>query len=69
MKILLGKSYIALRKCKGHNKNMTAGQLKQQGTLDRLIRHDDGYKFLSALRGSPPYFEKAKKDLFAMIRQ
>ena len=22
-----------------------------------------------ALRGSPPYFEKAKKDLFAMIRQ
>ena len=29
----------------------------------------DGYKFLNALRGSPPYFEKAKKDLFAMIRQ
>ena len=25
--------------------------------------------FLRALRGSPPYFEKAKKDLFAMIRQ
>ena len=49
--------------------NITAGQLKQQGTLDRLIRHGDGYKFLNALRGSPPYFEKAKKDLFAMIRQ
>jgi len=69
MKILLGKSHIALRKCKGNNKNITAGQIKQQGTLDRLIRHDDGYKFLNALRGSPPYFEKAKKDLFAMIRQ
>ena len=69
MKILLGKSHIALRKCKGNNKNITAGQIEQQGTLDRLLRHDDGYKFLNALRGSPPYFEKAKKDLFAMIRQ
>ena len=52
-----------MRKCKGNNKNITAGQIKQQGTLD------EGYKFLNALRGSPPCFEKAKKDLFAMIRQ
>ena len=69
MKILLGKSQIALRKCKQGNQTITAGQLKQQGGLERLIHHDEGYKFLRALRGSPPYFEKAKKDLFAMIRQ
>ena len=70
MKILLGKSHIALRKCKGNNENIKAGELKQQGALDRLIRHDKGYKFLiNALRGSSPYFEKAKRDLFAMIRQ
>ena len=69
MKILLGKSQIALRKCKGNNRTLTAGQLKQQGTLERLVRLDEGYKFLRALRGSPPYFEKAKKDIFAMIRQ
>ena len=56
MKILLGKSNIALRKCKGNNKSIKAGELKQQGALDRLIRHDEGYKFLNALRGSPPYF-------------
>ena len=68
MKLLLGKSQIALRKCKGNNSLLTAGQLKQQGSLERLIHHDEGYKFLRALRGSPP-FEKAKKDLFAMIRQ
>lgn len=43
--------------------------MKQEGALDKLIRLDEGYKFLNALRGSPPYFEKAKKDLFAMIRQ
>ena len=69
MKIILGKSHIALRKCKGNNRNIRAGQLKQKGALDRLIHHDEGYKFLNALQGSPPYFEKAKKDLFAMIRQ
>ena len=49
--------------------SLTAGQLKQQGSLERLIHHDESYKFLRALRGSPPYFEKAKKDLLAMIRQ
>ena len=69
MKILLGQAQVALRKCKGNNKSMTAGQLKQTGAIDRLIRHDEGFKFLRALRGSLPYFEKAKKDIFAMIRQ
>ena len=71
MKLLLGKSQIALRKCKGSNSSraLNAGQLKQQGSLERLIHQDEGYKFLRALRGSPPYFEEAKKDLFAMIRQ
>ena len=66
MKLLLGQSQFALRKCKLRNRTLNAGQLKG---LESLIRHDEGYKFLRALRGSPPYFEKAKKDLFAMIRQ
>ena len=69
MKIILGKSHIALRKCKGNSRALNAGNIKQEGALERLIRHDEGYKFLTALRGSPLYFEKAKKDLFAMIRQ
>ena len=51
------------------NRALTAGELKTPEGLSNLICHDDGYKFLRALRGSPPYFEKAKKDLFAMIRQ
>ena len=37
--------------------------------MERLIHLDEGFKFLRALRGSPPYFYKAKRDLFAMIRQ
>ena len=49
MKILLGKSQIALRKCKGNNRFLTAGQLKQPGTLERLVHLDEGYKFLTAL--------------------
>ena len=69
MKILLGKSQIALRKCTGNNRTLTAGQLKQQSILERLVHLDEGYKVLKALRGSPPYFENAKKDIFAMIRQ
>lgn len=69
MRILLGKSQIALRKCKGNNRTLTAGHLKQQGTLERLVHLDEGYKFLREPRGSPPNFEKAKKDIFGMIRQ
>ena len=69
MKIMLGKSQVALRKCKGNNRSLNAGQLKCEGAIERLIHLDEGFQFLRALRGSPPYFEKAKKDLFAMIRQ
>ena len=69
MKILLSQSQIALRKCKGNNSLITAGQLKQPGMIENMIQHDQGFRFLRALRGLPPYFEKAKKDIFAMIRQ
>ena len=65
MKLLLGQSQISLRKCKLGNRTLTAGQLKTSQGLASLICHDEGYKFLRALRGSPPYFERAKKDLFA----
>ena len=47
--------------------NLTAGQ--QEGALERLVHLDEGYKFLKALRGSPCYFERAKNNIFAMIRQ
>ena len=69
MKILLGQSQVALRKCKGNNRSIKVGELKQTGALEKLVRQDEGFKFLRALRGPPPYFEKAKKYIFAMIRQ
>ena len=69
IKFLIGQSQIALRKNKLGNRTLTAGELKTPEGLQSLINHDDGFRFLRTLRGSPPYFERAKKDLFAMIRQ
>ena len=57
MKILLGKSQVALRKCKGNSRSLNAGRLKSEGAIERLIHLDEGFQFLRALRGSPPYFE------------
>jgi len=47
----------------------TAGQLRDANSIDKLIKFDDGYRVLKDLRGSPPYWEKAKRDLYAVIRQ
>ena len=63
MKVLLGQTQIALRKCKQNTSTSTAGQLKQPGALDSMIHQDQGFEFLRAVRGSPPYLEKAKKDI------
>ena len=61
------KAQICLRKNKGHIE-YTAGQLKSQDFVKQLIHHDDGYRVFKELRGSPPYWEQVKKELFALIR-
>ena len=60
---------ISLRKCKTKGKKYTAGELKSEDYLNKLVHLDEGFRVLKNLRGSPPYYEKCKKDLFAMIRQ
>ena len=60
---------ISLRKCKTKGKCFTAGDLKSEDYLNKLVHLDEGFRVLKSVRGSPPYFEKCKKDLFAMIRQ
>ena len=52
MKILLDKSRISLRKTARNNIGLTAGQLKQDGSLERIVHLDEDFKFLKALRGS-----------------
>jgi len=60
---------LSLRKYKTKGKKYTAGDLKSQDMINNLVHLDEGFRVLRNLRGSPPYFEKCKKDLFAMIRQ
>lgn len=50
-------------------KKITAGELLSENSINSIVKHDEGYKILRTLRGSPPYWEKAKKDIFTMIRQ
>ena len=64
-----GSASLSLRKCKTKGKTFTAGDLKSESSVNRLINLDEGFRVLRNLRGSPPYFERCKKDLFAMIRQ
>ncbi len=63
MKLLLGQSQIALRKCKLGNRTLTAGDLKTPEGLGSLISHDEGYKFLRALRGSHHLTLKKQKKI------
>ena len=69
MKLLTGRTQLALRQHKTKDQTITAGDIKKGSNVKKIIQFDHGYKFLATLRGSPPYFEKAKKDIFAMIRQ
>ena len=63
---------IALRR--GNTKTtdgreITASMLTDREEVKKLIKRDEGYKFLAKIRGTPAYWEKSKKDVFAMIRQ
>ena len=69
MKIITGQTSIALRKHKPNQKPITASTIKSSDSLQSILKTDQGYQFLKTVRGSPPYFEAAKKDVFAMIRQ
>jgi hypothetical protein len=67
-KHVMDKAHICIRKTKT-TRNLDAGYLKCVDNLESLCRHDDGFRILKDLRGSPPYWEQAKKDIFALIRQ
>lgn len=69
IKQIKDKVSLAIRKCKTRNQAYTAGELLTPGFVDKLTLQDDGYRVLRTLRGSPPYWEAAKRDVFAMIRQ
>ena len=67
-KHILDKANLCIRKTKG-NQDLTARFLKSKTNVDQLCRHDEGFRIFKDLRGSPPYWEQSKKDIFAMIRK
>ena len=69
IKQIKDKVTLAIRKCKRKGQSITAGDILSPGFVDKLTLQDDGFRVLRTIRGSPPYWEHAKRDLFAMIRQ
>lgn len=50
-------------------KTVTAEMLCDKNILKELFKKDEAIKFLKPVRGTPPYWQAAQKDVFAMIRQ
>lgn len=55
------KVMLAIRKCKLNGKKYTAAQVLDSHTADSIVRLNEGFQVLRNLRGSPPYWGKAKK--------
>ncbi|XP_072314552.1 uncharacterized protein [Eucyclogobius newberryi] len=62
---VVSKVSIALRKGHSGSGNAAAGE----GTLQDLLQFDNGYRFMTAIRGTPLFWQLAQKNLFATIRQ
>ena len=62
------KVSLALRRCKKVDRKVTAAEALNPSHVDKLVNLDEGFYIFRTLRNSPPYLEKRKKDLFALIR-
>ena len=69
IKQISDKVSLAVRKCKMKGKKLTVNEVLSEGSIENIIRHDEGFRVLRTIRGSPPYWERTKKDIYAMIRQ
>ncbi|KAJ8049090.1 ATP-dependent DNA helicase pfh1 [Holothuria leucospilota] len=63
------KATLSLRKKKTGGKKLTAEIFKNMESVQEMLSLDEGFRVFRTVRGSPPYWEKTKKELFAMIRQ
>ena len=63
---------IQLRKGKPMTRDgrkITAKMLQDKREVEKLVRNKDATRFMQPLRGTPAYWEKTLRDLFAMLRQ
>ncbi|XP_061196513.1 uncharacterized protein LOC133204782 [Saccostrea echinata] len=63
------KVNLALRRCKSEGKKITAEQVLNPVSAEKIVRLNEGYYIFRTLRNSPAYLSSKKKDVFAMIRQ
>ncbi|XP_062566991.1 uncharacterized protein LOC134229291 [Saccostrea cucullata] len=63
------KVNLALRRCKSEGKKITAEQVLNPASAEKIVRLNEGYYIFRTLRNSPAYLSSKKKDVFAMIRQ
>ncbi|XP_053378668.1 uncharacterized protein LOC128548229 [Mercenaria mercenaria] len=68
---ILSSMSVALRKSLIGNcgENYSAGFFKNADHIRPLLTKDDAYRFLSPIRGSPPYWQKVMSELMAAIKQ
>ncbi|KAJ8050135.1 hypothetical protein HOLleu_03215 [Holothuria leucospilota] len=62
------KVTLSLRK-KLEGKKLTAKDFKDIQRVQEILSLDEGFRVFRTLRGSPPYWENSKKELFSMILQ
>ncbi|KAL6486235.1 hypothetical protein MHYP_G00056270 [Metynnis hypsauchen] len=63
---------IQLRKAKSmthDGRRINSALLQDKQELDKLVKNNEGTRFMQPLRGTPAYWEKTLRDLFAMLRQ
>jgi len=66
MKQIRDNITVAMRKTAGR---MSASVVSDAEQLRQLMRNDNAYQFLQKVRGSPAYFQRAVRELIAMVTQ
>ena len=67
-------SQISIAMRQGHTQTadgrpITSDILTDKDQVKQIIQRDSGFRYLRQIRGTPAYWDKTLKDLFAMIRQ
>ena len=63
MKQISDKVNLAVRRCKGTEKKITAAEARSSEYLDKLVNLDEGYNIFRQLRNSPAYLQSKKKKI------
>ena len=66
---VLSSARISLRKGTDHQRTVTVGELTTTASLRQMVHKNEGYKFLTKVRGSAPYWERTMHELCAVVKQ